>query len=141
MTDKDLEKLIEDMAETYAEENQEYYFDSEEEEITTYADLRAGFIGGFKASMNFKEEKKMKINAIDYYKRKIEEITARKEYFDSIMIVHKDKSGNYSSKDLQWLFNEYPKQSYYFAQARDDVKFAEDGTPLHILTLYIDEVE
>ena len=83
----------------------------------------------------------MKINALDYYKSKLEEIAANKEYFDSIIIVYKDKSGNYSSKGLQWLFNEYPKQSYYFTKSRDDVTLTEDGSILHILTLYIDEVE
>lgn len=57
------------------------------------------------------------------------------------MIVYKDKNGYYNSKDLQWLFNEYPKQSYYFAKSRDDVTLTEDGAILHSLTLYIDEVE
>lgn len=83
----------------------------------------------------------MKINALDYYKSKIKEIVAKKEYFDSIMIVYKDKDGNYSSKDLEWLFNEYPKQSYYFTKSRDDITLTEDGTIVHRLALYIDKEE
>ena len=83
----------------------------------------------------------MKINALEWYKDKIKDIVTKNEYFDSIMIVHKDKSGNYSSRDLEWLFNEYPKQSYYFAKSRDDITLAEDGSIVHRLTLYIDEVE
>ena len=132
------EKLITDLAEKYASENQGFYFDKDNEEITTYYGLRVAFMEGFKAST---EGKKMKINALDYYKSKIEEIAAKKEYFDSIMIVYQDKSGHYSSKDLEWLFNEYPKQSYYFAKSRDDVILTEDGSILHRLTLYINEVE
>ena len=60
MTEKDLEKLSINLAEKYASENQEFYFDNEEEEITTYYDLRAAFIDGFKASLKFKEERKWK---------------------------------------------------------------------------------
>ena len=52
MTDEDIEKL----AEKYASENQEFCIDANEEEITTYYDLRAAFMEGFKAGMNFKEE-------------------------------------------------------------------------------------
>ena len=56
MTDEDIEKLITDLAEKYASKNQEFCVDANEEEITTYYDLRAAFMEGFKAGMRFKEE-------------------------------------------------------------------------------------
>ena len=57
MTEKDLEKLIEDMAEEYATENEFCFLDyDEDDDITDYASLYHAFIEGFKASINFKEE-------------------------------------------------------------------------------------
>ena len=57
MTDENLEKLIEDMAEEYATENEFCFLDyDEDEDITDYGSLRAAFMEGFKAGMKFKEE-------------------------------------------------------------------------------------
>lgn len=56
MTDKDLEKLIDEMSDEYAKDNEE--FPNEETWITNYFDLKIGFIDGFKAGLNFKEERK-----------------------------------------------------------------------------------
>ena len=58
MNDKDFEKLIEDMAETYAEENQDLYlcYDTYAD-VTDYWSLYHAFIEGFKAGMELKEKK------------------------------------------------------------------------------------
>ena len=59
MNDKDLEKLIEDMAVEYAEENQDLFIDYDEhDDLTDYNSLKYAFIDGFKAGMQFKEERK-----------------------------------------------------------------------------------
>lgn len=51
MTDKELEKLIEDMAKKYAAEHQDCFFGND------YFDLKTAFIDGFKEGMKFKEKK------------------------------------------------------------------------------------
>ena len=57
MNDEDLEKLIEDMAEEYATENEFCFLDyDEDDDITDYASLKYAFMNGFKAGMKFKEE-------------------------------------------------------------------------------------
>ena len=57
MTDEDLEKLIEDMSETYAEENQDFYLCYDiYGDTTDYHSLKHAFTDGFKEGMQFKEE-------------------------------------------------------------------------------------
>ena len=56
MTDEDIEKLIEDMAEEYADDEKEYVYINGDDMIMNYDDLKQGFIDGFKAGMKFKEK-------------------------------------------------------------------------------------
>ena len=59
MTDKALEKLIEDMAEAYAEGNQDFYLCYDiHGDTTDYYSLKHAFIDSFKEGMKFKEERK-----------------------------------------------------------------------------------
>ena len=59
MTDIYLEKLIEDMAEAYAEGNQDFHLCYDKYGDTTdYYSLYHAFIDGFKEGMNFKEGRK-----------------------------------------------------------------------------------
>ena len=57
MTDKELEKLIEDMAEEYASENEFCFLDYDEhDDLTDYNSLKYAFMNGFKEGLKFKEE-------------------------------------------------------------------------------------
>ena len=57
MTNEDIEKLIEDMSETYAEENQDFYLCYDiHGDTTDYYSLKHAFIAGFRACMEYKEE-------------------------------------------------------------------------------------
>ena len=64
MTDEELEKLIDDMAEIYAEDNKSYIRAYKLEEISDYVENKRKFIDGFKAGLNFKEE------SLTYLKKK-----------------------------------------------------------------------
>ena len=64
MTDKELEKLIDDMAEDYANDNKAYISDDCDD--TDYFSLRTAFIDGFKAGMKFKNKEKQDVIKYEY---------------------------------------------------------------------------
>lgn len=76
----------------------------------------------------------MEKNVLDWYNKRIEEISEHNGYIIDTTIYE-----NYVIKDFDWFIDEYSPEEYELLYIEERIEFTKNGTPLYKISIYLDK--
>lgn len=76
----------------------------------------------------------MEKNVLDWYNKRIEEISEHNGYIIDTTIYE-----DYVIKDFDWFIDEYSPEEYELLYIEERIEFTKNGTPLYKISIYLDK--